>query len=106
LKQQQMSASSAKDPLLGRVSVNKRQVFETVWWRFIHAFAFVLGGAMFTAGSALLLKPSLSMVDADAVGLTYTIGSLGFLTVDVLEFFTFTSPRVSLLCAQRSRLTC
>jgi hypothetical protein len=71
--------------------VDRIEVFQTVWWRAVHAFAFVLGGATFVAGSACYFVPSWSAASVFA-GVTYTIGSLGFLTVDLLEFFTFTRP--------------
>ncbi len=89
-----MSAST-KTPLLGGRVVapapSTVSVTATVWWRVVHALAFVVGGATFTAGSSLLLLPT---TDGNAVGVLYTLGSLSFLTVDVLEFFTFTSPRL------------
>jgi hypothetical protein len=69
------------------------EVFQTVWWRVVHAFAFVLGGATFVAGSACYFVPSWADGGVFA-GVVYTIGSLGFLTVDLLEFFTFTRPRL------------
>lgn len=69
------------------------EVFQTVWWRVVHAFSFVLGGATFVAGSACYFVPSWADASVFA-GVTYTIGSFGFLTVDLLEFFTFTRPHL------------
>ena len=60
-------------------------------WRFAHAFGFVLGGITFIGGTSILYYTSYSSA-AFVSALLYTIGSLGFLSVDVLEFFTFTSP--------------
>lgn len=86
--------SGVRAPLLPTTrAVARREVHETVWWRAVHAFAFCLGGVTFLIGSALLFAESTPTI-ADAVGFNYTVGSLGFLTVDVLEFFTFTKPRL------------
>jgi hypothetical protein len=82
------SESKRQEPRVDRI-----EVFQTVWWRVVHAFAFVLGGATFVAGSACYFVPSWADASVFA-GVTYTIGSLGFLTVDLLEFFTFTRPRL------------
>lgn len=59
-------------------------------WRATHAFGFVLGGTTFIGGTAILYCSSCSAA-AFVSALLYTIGSFGFLSVDVLEFFTFTS---------------
>lgn len=60
------------------------------WWRLTHVTAFALGGGTFVAGTALLNLPA-SPPLATATAVLYTVGSLGFLLVDLLEFATFTS---------------
>ena len=64
---------------------------QTFSWRLLHAAAFLIGGTTFIGGTAALFWPS---TDASnfAAALLYTIGSCGFITVDLLEFFTFTTP--------------
>lgn len=58
---------------------------ERLLWQVLHAFAFLLGGTTFVAGTAALFFPGHDTLSA----LLYTIGSCGFLFVDVQEFFTF-----------------
>jgi hypothetical protein len=57
-------------------------------WRAAHAFSFLLGGTTFIAGTCLLF--STSPLAATLSAALYTLGSLGFLAVDVQEFVTFT----------------
>ena len=61
-------------------------------WRVLHASCFLLGGTTFIAGTACLLVSPTSVSMALSSATLYIIGSCGFLAVDVLEFFTFTSP--------------
>jgi hypothetical protein len=71
---------------------------DTLTWKAVHAFCFLLGGTTFCAGTAALYPdPSPQLATLSAA--LYTVGSLGFLAVDVLEFFTFTSP-----CLLRSNI--
>lgn len=66
-------------------------VQDTRAWRALHAFCFLLGGTTFIAGTAALLPaptPELASLSAAL----YTLGSAGFLAVDLMELATFTSP--------------
>ncbi|KAG2427487.1 hypothetical protein HXX76_012420 [Chlamydomonas incerta] len=54
-------------------------------WRIFHALSFFVGGSTFIAGTVCLFFPGYDTLSA----LLYIIGSLGFLAVDVQEFFTF-----------------
>ena len=59
----------------------------------IHFLAFFLGGNSFIAGSVALYIPVDTWRDASlAAAWFYIAGSIGFLTVDVLEFCTFDTP--------------
>jgi hypothetical protein len=58
-------------------------------WMLLHWIAFALGGTTFIAGTTCYFFPDWQQGAAVGAWL-YTIGSCGFLTVDVLEFFTFT----------------
>lgn len=60
---------------------------DTRAWRALHALGFTIGGVTFIAGTAAYWAPP-SDAAANAAAALYTTGSLGFLTVDVLEFFT------------------
>ena len=62
-------------------------------WRILHAFAFLEGGLTFIAGTAVLYWPASPPLATLSAAL-YTVGSLGFLFVDVQEFFTFVSEPV------------
>lgn len=64
------------------------EVQDTTWWRFFHALGFATGGTTFIAGTACYyVNPQTDYVDAWAAAL-YIIGSIGFLSVDVMELFT------------------
>jgi hypothetical protein len=63
----------------------------TAWWRGSHAFGFLLGGTTFIAGTGVLFVPNQTPLLASVSAALYTLGSVGFLYVDVLEFFTFTT---------------
>eukprot|EP00386_Alphamonas_edax_P013123 GDKI01040646.1.p2 GENE.GDKI01040646.1~~GDKI01040646.1.p2 ORF type:complete len:240 (-),score=76.63 GDKI01040646.1:321-1040(-) len=54
-------------------------------WRFAHVLGFLTGGTTFIAGTVCLFYPGWDFVSA----FLYTLGSCGFLFVDVQEFFTF-----------------
>lgn len=75
-----------------------RPVQDTQSWRILHAGAFLLGGTTFCAGTAVLFPPPTPLLASISAAL-YTLGSLGFLAVDVMEFVTFTSP-----CLLRSNI--
>jgi hypothetical protein len=61
-------------------------------WQALHAAFFATGGITFIAGTACLYFPSWPE-SAFYSALLYVIGSLGFLGVDVQEFFTYTEDR-------------
>jgi len=58
-------------------------------WRLFHFVNFMTGGTTFIAGTTCLFFQSWA-ASADRAALLYTIGSVGFLGVDVMEIFTFT----------------
>ncbi len=58
-------------------------------WRFTHALGFALGGTTFIAGTACYYFPSVDPTGLKSA-ILYTVGSFGFLFVDVLEFVTYT----------------
>jgi hypothetical protein len=65
------------------------------WWRFAHCGCFLTGGITFCFGTFLLwpfADDSSAQANTLAVlsSMLYTVGSLGFLMVDVMEWFTFT----------------
>ena len=78
---------------------------DQTWWRVTHAGAFILGGVTFWIGTWLYYDPADSLGDLDQAQLSawlYIIGSIGFLYVDVEEFFTFTDDywlRVNIACS-------
>jgi len=63
-------------------------------WRAFHAGNFLLGGVTFFAGTLALFSPTAGAAIASVA--LYTIGSIGFLSVDVQEFFTFTRAPLDL----------
>ena len=66
-----------------------KPVEDTTCWRFFHSAGFITGGTTFIAGTAVLyLEPTDFIANLSAF--LYTVGSVGFLLVDVMEFFTFT----------------
>ena len=70
-----------------------KPIEETFWWQFFHAVFFLIGGFTFIFGTAVYYFPDWE----DSYlwgGVLYTIGSSGFLGVDVMELFTFTSDTV------------
>lgn len=83
--------------LLGNASKSQNDQFgptpscsDTFLWRLVHALGFMIGGTTFIAGTACYYWPSSDSLSALAAVL-YTVGSVGFLSVDVLEFITFLS---------------
>ena len=78
---------------------------DQTWWRVTHAGAFILGGVTFWIGTWLYYDPADSLGDLDQAQISawlYIIGSIGFLYVDVEEFFTFTDEywlRVNIACS-------
>mmetsp|Transcript_29285 Transcript_29285/g.57494 ORF Transcript_29285/g.57494 Transcript_29285/m.57494 type:complete len:242 (+) Transcript_29285:120-845(+) len=72
-----------------------------LWWRILHSLGFTCGGTTFIAGSVCFFFPNW-VEGAWWSALLYTVGSLGFLLVDVMEFFTFTDCvflRTNILCS-------
>jgi hypothetical protein len=59
------------------------------WWRITHFLGFFIGGTTFIFGTLCYYFPKWTDGAFDAAFL-YTLGSVGFLYVDLLEFFTFT----------------
>ena len=118
--------TSGKDRALGEfgakkhiffsfLDVSEREgtpIYDTGVWRFCHALGFCIGGFFFLIGTCLYY-PMMYLVYSEAsdqtvnelavwIGWLYTIGSCGFLFVDVQEFFTFTDDamlRVNILCS-------
>jgi len=68
---------------------NEKPLEEQLWWKITHWLGFFAGGSLFIAGTALYFFPDWPP-SGELAGVFYTVGSLGFLYVDVLEFFTFT----------------
>eukprot|EP00747_Dinoflagellata_sp_TGD_P171037 gnl/TRDRNA2_/TRDRNA2_204068_c0_seq1.p1 gnl/TRDRNA2_/TRDRNA2_204068_c0~~gnl/TRDRNA2_/TRDRNA2_204068_c0_seq1.p1 ORF type:complete len:223 (-),score=46.24 gnl/TRDRNA2_/TRDRNA2_204068_c0_seq1:63-731(-) len=71
------------------------------WWKVTHALGFVIGGTTFLAGTYLYYLPATTFLGYMS-GWLYIIGSMGFLYVDVQEFFTFTEDfwlRVNISCS-------
>jgi hypothetical protein len=64
----------------------------TFSWRLQHVLGFLTGGTTFIAGTALLYPVQQTVLLASLSAALYTLGSLGFLFVDVQEFFSYTSP--------------
>jgi hypothetical protein len=66
----------------------------SIWiWRVFHALSFCIGGISFIIGTALLFPVPTYMLSLSSA-VIYTIGSLGFLFVDLQEFFTFTEDTI------------
>lgn len=58
-------------------------------WRSFHSLFFLIGGCTFIIATAVLYYPE--VVDFDTISAWFfTIGSVGLLAVDSMEFFTFT----------------
>jgi hypothetical protein len=70
-----------------------RAVQETCLWQFAHALFFLIGGITFIFGTACYYFPDWPESYL-AGGVLYTIGSCGFLGVDVMELFTYTSNTI------------
>ena len=64
------------------------------WWRVTHFLGFFIGGMTFIFGTLCYYFPKWTDGAFDAAFL-YTLGSVGFLYVDLLEFFT--CPLLNLL---------
>ena len=68
------------------------QIKTTCLWKLLHAIFFLTGGITFIFGSACYFFPD--WPESFLIGgVLYTIGSCGFLGVNVMELFTFTSDR-------------
>src|SRR3990167_6927898 len=63
-------------------------VDKRLWWQIMHAFDFCLGGFTFILGTCCYFFKDWT-AGLTLAALLYTIGSCGFLAVDVQEFFTF-----------------
>ena len=71
------------------------------WWKATHACGFFVGGTTFIAGTACYFYPAWE-AGALVAGILYTVGSCGFLYVDVLEYFTYTDEpwlRTNISCS-------
>jgi len=76
------------------IEENQREQSQSKIWRAFHAISFVTGGVSFIIGTALLFPiPSTYMLSLLSA-IIYTIGSVGFLAVDIQEFFTFTDDEL------------
>lgn len=75
------------DELFGEEK-KEEEVQNTTAWRLLHALAFATGGLTFIAGTACYYVNPQTDAIGDLAAALYTIGSVGFLTVDVMEFFT------------------
>jgi hypothetical protein len=64
-----------------------RALEDTTAWRAVHASSFMMGGVTFVIGTCCLFFASGATLSAAS----YSIGSLGFLLVDLQEFVTFFS---------------
>ena len=85
---------------------SKIRIEETFIWMLFHWGGFFLGGSTFIVGTALYFFPDLPNGGEWSAGL-YTLGSVGFLTVDVMEFFTFTESfilRTNISCSMTGSL--
>ncbi|PRP81540.1 hypothetical protein PROFUN_10902 [Planoprotostelium fungivorum] len=72
----------------------EQKTHDKTWWKVIHALAFLTGGITFVIGTGCYFPYDYNWtLGFKIAGISYTIGSAGFLTVDVLEFFTFTEDR-------------
>ena len=104
------SLTDENSPLLGQHPV-KKEICDQVWWRFLHYGGFCMGGITFLIGT-LLYYPTIYETakgnDSGVLTLSvitawlYTIGSAGFLFVDVQEFYTFTDDvmlRTNISCS-------
>ena len=97
-------------PLLGQ-QVLKKEVWDRDWWRLLHYGGFCVGGITFLIGTVLYypaIHDTAQGNDSGVVTLSvitawlYTIGSAGFLFVDVQEFITFTDDvilRINISCS-------
>lgn len=63
-------------------------------WRAFHSISFVTGGVSFIIGTALLFPSPSTYLLSLLSAIIYTIGSVGFLAVDIQEFFTFTDDNL------------
>lgn len=67
---------------------------QSTLWKILHVFNFALGGTTFIAGTSCYFFEFGN--SGTIAGILYVIGSIGFLGVDVQEFFTFKSLSTSL----------
>lgn len=83
-------AAIPNDPLLAAQPLAARLIELNKCWQAAHALFFATGGTTFIAGTAALFFPAWKE-GARVSAILYTVGSCGFLAVDVQEFFTYTS---------------
>jgi len=76
-------------PLLDSGEATAVPLWLQTWWIVTHFLGFFTGGTTFIAGTLCYYYPDWH-AGALVAGVLYTVGSFGFLYVDVLEFFTFT----------------
>ena len=76
-------------------------------WRLAHAADFLLGGTTFIAGTAVLFAPAAALLPPGGAALAsaalYTLGSLGFLAVDLQELASYSRREEALL---RANISC
>lgn len=65
-------------------------------WKVIHVLNFALGGTTFIAGTSCYFFDDLGFEGLYIAAILYIVGSIGFLGVDVQEFFTYKSLSTSL----------
>ena len=73
---------------------NLREQSQSTYWRAFHSMSFVTGGVSFIIGTALLFPSPSTYLLSLLSAIIYTIGSVGFLAVDIQEFFTFTDDNL------------
>lgn len=66
------------------------EVYDRTWWRVVHAVGFATGGLTFIVGTGLFWLPAQTVAVENWTAALYILGSLGFLSVDLLEIVTFT----------------
>ena len=117
MKRETLTGDPIKSALLGDVvpdseagacgGATKLLVQDTAAWRLLHVAAFLLGGTTFCAGTAYLYAPASDTTAPLWSAALYTVGSVGFLSVDVQEFFTYTADaalRTNIACSAAGSL--
>ena len=89
-----------KQPLVGDRLPDVVAMKNTFWWRFVHWSGFFTGALTFVVGVTMCFHKNPQQMQYSAT--LWTVGGLGFLLVDVMEFFTFTSDflvRLNITCS-------